>query len=173
MNRQNLIFTITLLSCMAIFAQKAEVITGINYVELDMRFSKRIPFNHANIQIRKKYRPQKHVEAHVVSKPLKDDKAWEYSKIDTIYNIAQKDFDQIVSLIDNIEIDSIKRGFNVFHHGIQSSLTFGTSNPITFSVGNPTTKMEPNYYEVCEKILSLVGIDPKLFLLDYKESSSE
>lgn len=109
--------------------------------------------------------------AHVVSIPRKNcPPEYEKTRIDTIYNIKQQDFDSIVNMILRIRPAVIRERTSKFvtFDGNNTSVQLENANYyVKHGMVSPSIKNEPNYMNAFMMALELVGLDPKyIFRLD-------
>jgi len=137
--------------------------TGI--ISLNIKHSKRIPFNKIKIKINAFKKDS--ITVKVISKPSSDAKKWEYSKRDTLFVIDKKQFDKIAENVLNIKANDIYTTLTyMYMDGYSTEMIYsGLGNEIVYRVKSPAEKDKngyiPYYRESCIQILKLAGFNDK------------
>ncbi len=130
--------------------------------------AKRIPFNSVKIQIYKKASGNG-AFAFVQSEPGNDDSEWQYSKIDTIYDIEIEKFNNLKKKIAFLEKIDLDKAYEEGADGSSCKIEFGAKGRgSTYEFWIPKSKTKERgldiFVALCEEILSLVKLDSKKIL---------
>ena len=159
---KNLLLSFSILLCLNSFSQS-------NYTGLNLEFE-HFP-NHLSVRIS---RLNHDCNLYVTSFPANDDPAWpawNKSRIDSIYKIAEKQFEELVLLFKKISIDKILNGFSLSESvgldgfTIKLELLNGP-NGISVTVWSPDeatdTRKLKEFLDLSQKIGALAKLNPEL-----------
>ncbi|WP_298146071.1 hypothetical protein [Flavobacterium sp.] len=140
----------------------------IDNIILNFNSERRIPFNSVKVRIYKR-EDGNSAFAFVSSRPLKDDPRWNYSKIDTIYDIEIQQFNKLKDKLSSLDKINLDKAFRQGFGGSTCTLEFGakgrnTSYAFWISKSDSKERGLLEFVEICEEILKLVYLDSKEIL---------
>lgn len=134
----------------------------IRKISLNIKQSKRVPFNEVSIILRNTLTD---VIVDVSTMPSENDEKWKYSKIDTTFTISKEEFMDISKMIKKIDPLDVQQNFGVvIVDGYSCNLKFGgIFNSMSYKISVPTSKKDspnyiPYYREACELIVQKSGL---------------
>ena len=159
------IFLVTFLLCTG-FGSHTKAQDSINKIKFEFYHSLRIPFYHILIEIHQK---QEKTTLHLVSSPMNKDSQWNYSRIDTVFEISQTNFKTIVDLLLLINEKDIEK--NKDYHGLDGTdctISFGAEGNMktywAWSPGYGTERNLTEFWKTCKLIVKTAGLKPRKVL---------
>jgi hypothetical protein len=163
MSKTFILFFIFLVSSFCYSQEK-----DIDNIIFNYSSAKRIPYNSIKIEIYKSV-SGKSAFAFVHSEPGNDDSEWQYSKIDTIYDIEIEKFNNLKKKIAFLEKIDLDKAYKEGVDGSSCKIEFGAKGRgSTYEFWIPKSKTKERgldiFVALCEEILSLVTLDSKEIL---------
>jgi hypothetical protein len=141
---------------------------NIDNIKFNYSSARRIPFNNVKIQIYKRA-SGKSAFAVVNSEPGNNDTKWQYSKIDTIYDVGIEKFNDLKMKVALLEKIDLGKAYEDGADGNTCKIEFGAKGrnvSYEFWVPKSETKKRglDEFVEICQEILILVKLNPKEIL---------
>jgi hypothetical protein len=138
---------------------------SIDKIIFNYNSARRIPFNSVKIEIYKRANGNS-AFAFVHSEPGNDDSEWQYSKIDTIYDIEIEKFNNLKNKIAFLEKIDLDKAYEEGFDGSTCKIEFGAKGRgITYEFWIPKYETKKRgldiFVELCEEILTLVKLNSK------------